>query len=470
MATRAPAFPDHPYLTGAFEPVHDELVADDLVVRGQLPPGLRGRFLRNGGNPAFPPLGRFHIFDGDGMIHALEIDEGRVRYRNRFVESAGLLAERRAGRALFGGLSEFVLPDPDVVAECGVIKNTANTHVIGHADRILALMEGAKPTELTAELATVGEFDFGGALRGSMTAHPKADPTTGELVFFGYSPTPPYLRYHVADASGTLVRSEDIDLPGPVMMHDVAVTATHVIWFDLPAVFDLDAFISGGTSIRWQPDHGARIGVMPRDGGNDDIRWIEVEPFYVFHFLNAFDAVGPDGAATIVVDGCRADRLPTAFGDDVLTTPTRPALHRWHIDPAAGTVRDEPLDERPVDFPRVAPATETLANRYGYTGQATSWDAEIARFDGFVKYDLASGSSDAHVFGRGVASGEPVFAPDPDGDGEDAGWLLTFVEDLATRTSTVEIVDARDVSGGSIASVELPRRVPFGFHGSWLSA
>lgn len=466
MALDAPAFPDHPYLTGPFAPVHDELVVDDLPVRGELPPGLRGAFLRNGGNPAFPPLGRFHLFDGDGMVHALEVDDGRIRYRNRFVESAGLLAERRAGRALFGGLSEFVLPDPDVVAQAGVIKNTANTHVIRHAGRILALMEGAKPTELTPELDTVGEHDFDGALVGPMTAHPKADPVTGELVFFGYSPRPPYLRYHVADADGRLVRSEAIDLPGPVMVHDFAVTERNIVLFDLPAVFDVDAFIAGGTSVSWRPERGARIGVMPRDGGNADISWIEVEPFYVFHFLNAFE----HGDGTVVVDGCRADRLPTAFGDEVLDGPVQPALHRWHIDAAAGRVRDEAVDDRPVDFPRVSPLAETRPNRYGYTAHASTWDAEIARFDGFVKYDLAEGGSEAHVFGRGVVSGEPVFAPDPDDDAEDGGWLLTFVEDLATRTSTVEVVDARDVAAGSVASVELPRRVPFGFHGSWLPA
>lgn len=466
VSVDAPAFPDHPYLTGPFEPVHDELVVDDLVVRGPLPPGLRGTFLRNGGNPAFAPIGRFHLFDGDGMVHALEIDEGRVRYRNRFVESAGLQAERRAGRALFGGLSEFVLPDPEVVAEAGVIKNTANTHVIRHAGRILALMEGAKPTELTPELATVGEHDFDGALVGPMTAHPKLDPVSGELVFFGYSPRPPYLRYHVADAAGRLVRSEAIELPGPVMMHDFAVTERNVVFFDLPAVFDVDSFISGGTSVSWQPERGARIGVMPRDGSGDDVRWIDVEPFYVFHFLNAFD----HGDGSVVVDGCRADRLPTAFGDEVLDSPVQPSLHRWHIDPAGGRVHDEGVDDRPVDFPRVSPLVETRPNRYGYTAHASTWDAEIARFDGFVKYDLAEGGSEAHVFGHGVVSGEPVFAPDPDDDAEDGGWLLTYVEDLATRTSTVEIVDARDVTAGPVASVELPRRVPFGFHGSWLPA
>ncbi len=464
MTSDAPAWPDDPFLQGPYEPVHDEIVVDDLAVRGRIPAALRGTYLRNGGNPAFPPLGRFHIFDGDGMLHAVDLDEGRARYRNRFVESAGLLAERRAGRALFGGLSEFVMPDAGTVAEVGVMKNTANTNVIRHAGRILALMEGARPTELDADLATVGEHDFDGALVGPMTAHPKPDPETGELVFFAYSPTPPYLRYHVADASGRLVRSEAIDLPAPVMMHDVAVSARHVVWFDLPAVFDLDAFLAGGTSVRWRPELGARIGVMPRDGGNDDVRWIDVPPFYVFHLLNAFDADN----GTIVVDGCRADRLPIAFGEDVLDEVVRPSLTRWRIDPVAGTVAEERLDDRAVDFPRVAPAAETRPNRYGYTAHSSTWDGEIARFDAVVKFDLDGGTSQAHAYGPHVSSGEPVFAPDPDGTDEDAGWLLNHVEDLTTRTSTLEILDARDLA--FVASIEMPRRVPFGFHGNWLPA
>ncbi len=485
MALDAPdrTFPDHPYLTGPFEPVHDELDVPDLpVVRGRVPDGLRGTFLRNGGNPAFPPLGRHHLFDGDGMLHGVTFDDGprgraRVSYRNRFVVSAGLAAERRAGRALYGGLSEFALPPAEVVAEAGVIKNTANTHVIRHAHRILALMEGCPPTEVTAALETVGEWDFDGALEGPMTAHPKLDPVSGELVFFGYSPRPPHLRLHVADASGALVASEPLTLPGPVMIHDVAVTERHVVVFDLPAVFDLDAFLAGGGAVSWRPGHGARIGVVPRAAigtgtADDAVTWTEVDPFYVFHFLNAHDVVDPDGTATgVVVDGCRADRLPIGFGDEVAADPVRPALHRWRIDLATGSVADEALDDRPVDFPRVAPAVETRPNRYGWTGHTTGGDGGAAvRFDGIVAYDLEAGTETVHRFGAGVCSGEPVFAPDPDDPAEDGGWLLTFAEDLATRTSTVEIVDARDVGAGPVASVAMPRRVPFGFHGSWLPA
>jgi carotenoid cleavage dioxygenase-like enzyme len=452
----------NPYLQGIYAPVHDELDVDDLIVTGHIPEALTGAYLRNGANQAFTPPGRYHLFDGDGMIHAVYLDGGRARYKNRYVESRGLLAERRAGHALYGGLSEFHFPEQSVMDEAGMMKNTANTNVIRHAGRTLALMEGAPPTELSRELETIGEYDYDGRLQGSMTAHPKWDPTTSELLFIGYSPFAPFLRFHVADATGALVRSVDIDLPRSVMMHDFAATRGHIVFFDLPVVFDFDAMMNGGTSISWQPQHGARIGVLPRDGGSDDVTWFEMDPFFVFHFLNGWD----DGD-TVVVDGCRAPRMPTAFGDEVLTEPAQPTLHRWTIDLAAGTVTEKQLDDRPGDFPRINHARSGMTNRYGYIA-AGPWETDDVRFYSVVKYDLDAGSSQVHHYGADMQAGEAVFAPDPDGSGEDDGWLINFVSNLATGASELVIVDARDMEGEAVARVHIPRRVPFGFHGNWM--
>jgi carotenoid cleavage dioxygenase len=456
--------PPSPYLRGNYAPVHDELDVDDLPITGELPEALEGVYLRNGANPAFPPLGRYHLFDGDGMLHGVELHGGRAGYRNRYVESTGLTAERRAGRALFGGLSEYVVPDPELVAEVGLFKNTANTNVIRHAGRYLALMEAAPPTEVTRELATVGEYDFDGALQGAMTAHPKWDPDTGELLFFGYGPVPPYLRYHVADASGRLVRSVEVDLPRSVMMHDFVVTRRWAVFFDLPAVFDLDTMLSGGPMISWRPEHPARIGLLDRSG-EGPVTWFELDPFYVFHFLNGFDA--PDGR--VVVDGCRAPRLPTAFGDEVLAEPCPPSLHRWTIDPAAGTVTETQLDDRSGDFPRINDAMGGHPARYGYVAHAPSWGADTVQFTGVVKIDLETGASEEHRYGEHREAGEPVFAPDPDGTAEDDGWLLDLVYDRVEGTSELVVVDARDMGGEPVARVHLPRRVPFGFHGNWMA-
>ncbi len=452
-----------PYLTGHHAPVDREVTAAALPVTGRLPASLRGAYLRNGPNPAFPPLGRYHLFDGDGMIHAVTLGDGGASYRNRFVASRGLAAERRAGTALFGGLSDFRMPSPELAAEAGILKNTANTNVVRHAGRILALLEAAPPTELTAELETVGEFDFHGSLQGPMTAHPKEDPVTGELLFFGYSPFPPHVRFHVADAAGTLTTTIDVDLPRPVMMHDFAVSERRVAFFDLPAVFDLPAMLEGRPGIRWEPEAGARIGVLDRADPAAGVRWFEVEPFFVFHFLNAHD----DGD-TLVVEGCRSPRMNVAFGGEELAEPVRPHLHRWRIDLAAGTVTDEQLDDRPGDFPRVNDQRAGLPTRYGYVASTPTWGTGSVAFDGFVKHDLVAGTSAPYHYGPDALAGEAAFAPDPERPGEeDGGWLLNLVHDRATDESALVVVDAQALE--EVARVHLPQRVPFGFHGNWMA-
>jgi carotenoid cleavage dioxygenase len=234
-----------PYLSGVYAPVHDEVELTDLEVTGAIPPELSGSFLRNGPNPMFAPSGRYHLFDGDGMIHELALDGGRARYRNRWIQSRGLGAEQAAGRALYGGMANASFPGPDVVGDAGAMKNVANTHVVRHAGEILCLWEAGPPTVIDEQLATVGTTDFGGRLSGAFTAHPKVDPDTGQMFAFGYSAIAPYLRYHVIEADGTLSRTVDIDLPAPVMMHDFVVTQQHAVFLDAPAVFDLAGFASG---------------------------------------------------------------------------------------------------------------------------------------------------------------------------------------------------------------------------------
>jgi carotenoid cleavage dioxygenase-like enzyme len=450
------------WLTGVWEPVHDELVVDDLAVTGEVPPQLHGSYVRNGPNPAFPPPGRYHLFDGDGMLHAVTFEDGRASYRNRWIESAGLRAERRAGKALYGGLNEFRMPPRELIEEAGPLKNVANTHVWRHAGRTLALLEAARPTEVGPDLSTVGEYDFDGRLEGPMTAHPKTDPETGELVFFGYGPFPPYVRYQVADATGRLVTSVPIDLPRPIMMHDFAVSRRHVVFFDLPAVFDVHALVRGEPGIRWEPEHGARLGVLDRSRPEAPVRWFEMEPFWMFHVLNAHD----DGDA-VVVEACRTTRLNAAFGEDDFETPPPPTMHRWRIDLASGVVKEEPIGDRPADFPRVNDDEAGLDTRYGYAGHTRRWSDGSVEFNGITKYDLHGGGTKAIDFGANEVSGEGAFVPDPERSGGDGGWLMTYVTDKATWSSDLVIVDAETMT--ETARVHMPRRVPSGFHGTWLA-
>src|SRR5262245_60470938 len=222
MATREST--ENPFLQGNFGPWREEGFASDLEVIGELPRELNGTFYRNGPNPAFEPPGRYHWFDGDGMIHAIQLENGRASYRNRWVRSHGLEEERAAGRALYPGIFDL---QP---GETPTFKNTANTNTVWHAGKLLALMEAAVPTQLRPDtLDTLGEYDFRGRLGGAMTAHPKMDPETGEMLFFGYAPFP-YLQYYVADRGGALVKHEVIDLAWGSMVHDFAVTKDHVVF------------------------------------------------------------------------------------------------------------------------------------------------------------------------------------------------------------------------------------------------
>ena len=232
----------------------------------------------------------------------------------------------------------------------------ANTHVVCHAGRILALVETSFPTEVTPDLDTVGPYDFDGRLTTAMTAHPKRCATTGELLFFGYSFAPPYLTYHRATAAGELVQSEDIDVRGPTMVHDFNVTAKHVVWMDLPIVFDLELATQGRFPYVWSDDYGARLGVMPRTGGSADVRWFDIEPCYVFHPANAHE----DETGVISVDVARYPELWRGAPEGFDRTAS---LWRWTIDPAAGAVHEKQLDDQAAEFPRIDPRRVGLPHR-----------------------------------------------------------------------------------------------------------
>jgi len=436
---------DNPFLQGNFGPVEGETDAGELKVRGSLPRALSGQLLRNGPNPTDPGPDH-HWFQGDAMIHGVRIEDGRaVGYRNRYIRTTRI--EETLG-----------LEAAPISAHQPLMQGGGNVHVIWHAGKILALSEVGLPYELDAELGTVGQYDFAGKLSSSMTAHPKIDPDTGELVFFGYDFFDVKLRYHVADATGALVHSVDIDKPTATMMHDFGVTASRVIHMDLPVIFDLK-MVERGRSLpfRWSDEHPARLGVMPRRGGSDDVRWLEIDPCYVFHPLNAYD----DGAR-IVMDVVRYDR--TFVDGQIALEETPGRLVRWTIDPDAGSVDSDTIDADGQEFPRVDPRVEGRRHRYGY---AVSVADDPARgFDGLIKHDVEAGTRQAHMFGGGRAPGEGVFVPV--GDGEDEGYLLSVVYDPSSDRSEVVVLDAQRFTDDPVAVIELPGRVPFGFHGSWL--
>jgi carotenoid cleavage dioxygenase-like enzyme len=423
------------YLEGLLAPVSDEIDAVNLPVTGTIPAELTGRYFRNGPNP-LPGQDPGHWFAGDGMLHGIRIQDGKADwYRNRWVKTTRLQgAQHRSEKGV----------DRAAV--------TANTSVIRHAGKIFALVESGFPYEVTPELDTVGPCDFGGRLTSAMTAHPKEDPVTGELHLFGYDVVAPYLTYHRLSRDGELVETRAIDVPGPTMIHDFAITENHVIWLDLPAIFDMQ-LVGRGLPFRWDDAYGARLGVMPHGG---DVQWFDIDPCYVFHVGNAHEDEG-----RIVLDAVRYSKQRfTSIWGHISDNPhpasdlTGTTLHRWTLDPKSGAVKEEQRDDRDVEFPsyneqRLGRPSQFL---YAVTDNAV------------VKYDTVTG--EGHVNELGKAPGEAEFVAKQDAKSEDDGWLMSIVTEHDASGSELLILDAQGLE--TVASVRLPRRVPAGFHGNWL--
>lgn len=443
MSAVAETTPSH--LRGNGRPVTEELTLADLKVKGKIPEELNGRYVRTGPNPITGTS--THPFLGDGMLHGMRLRDGKAEwYRNRYVQTP-------------------FITDPSVdVLDLSVMmdmkSSKANTHVMGHAGKILVLEEGHFPYVVDGQLNTLGPTDFEGALTGSFTAHPKICPTTGELLAFGYSALEPYLRYLRVSADGKLVQTENITVGGPTMMHDFNITQNNVIFMDLPAVFNLELAMTGEMPIRWDESYPARLGVMPRNGNDTQVRWFDINPCYVFHPLNSYE----DGDK-IIIDVARFSHMWKASTMDF----PPPELWRWTIDTVSGKVHEEQVDDRPAEFPRVADSVIGMKHRYGYLAGMSQSKNPSEASGAILKYDRETGVRSDIEFGRGRTGGEPVFVPAANSSAEDDGYLMTYIYDASSDSSSFVIMDAASMDSEPVASIDLPR-IPGGFHGSWIDA
>jgi carotenoid cleavage dioxygenase len=457
------------YLEGNFAPVFDEVEASDLPVEGEIPRDLEGFFVRNGSNPRFRAPGRYHWFDGDGMIHAVQFEGGRASYRNRWVRTRAFAAEQEAGKALWTGVTER----PDFTNPRGPFKDSANTDLIYHAGKLLALwwLGGEAYVVDLPSLETRGVETFGGKVP-TLSAHPKLDPATGELLFFDYKPFPPYLTYGVADAEGRLTHHTTIDLPGPRLQHDMAITERHALFFDMSMMWDPELLKVGKTRVGYFRDRPSRIGVLPRHAPGDQVRWFEVGPFYMYHTVNAWDE-----GDRVVLLGCKAENPLVDDPGNPAGGPVVPAigflrlqprLYRWILDLSTGKATEEPLDDGWAEFPRIDQRVMGRRSRKGYLCRAAA--APTMRFEALVKYDTDTGTRAAYEFPAGWYGSEAPFAPRRAQGAEDDGYLVSFVVEEATGRSEVFILDAARIEAGPVARVKLPARVPTGFHAWWVPA
>lgn len=439
---------------GGYRPVADEVSVFDLDVAGLLPPELDGTLLRIGPNPvhAPDPARRHHAFAGDAMVHGVRIRAGRAEwYRNRWIRTD------RVCRAL------GTLPTPG--PRHGLSDN-ANDNILRHAGRTLALGDGGVlPVELCPELTTIARSDFDETLPDGLCAHPERDPVTGELYAVAYRPGRAHIQYLTVDVAGRVRSCEPIELGHTPMMHAFSLTDRHAVLYDLPVVYSPAAVAAGSrVPYAWDDAVPARLGVLPREGAAADIRWIDVDPCYVFHPVNAYETGG-----RLVLDVVRHDRV---FDSDRLSPgESRPTLWRWVLESERGVViESRRLDDTVVEFPRMDDRFKGTPHRYAFAVAMRPGAGGALAGPGLVRHDVLTGGTDVHRFGPGRLTGEPAFLPRgphaPEGD----GWLLSFVYDAADDRSDLVVLDTADFTGPPVAEIRLPVRVPHGFHAGWIAA
>lgn len=439
------------WLQGNFAPISDELDVTDLEVRGSLPPDLAGQYVKNGSNP--PRADSPHWFFGDGMVHSVTLERGRATaYRNRWVRTDPFVTGAGFGEGAPGGRN-----------------SQSNVSALWHGSTLLTSGEVGLPYRLDpATLDTVGVHDFAGALSQSFTAHPKIDPVTGRMHAFGYGFSAPYLWYYVIEPDGTMTSVQEVPLPRGTMVHDFAITESDVVFWDMPVVFDLQRAIqyindpaSGVMPFLWQPEFGSRIGIMPLGGPTSAIRWFDLDPCYVFHSVNAF-RTGDE----VVVDVCR---LASSFADGSKDIGDEASLRRWTVNTATGSVRDDVLEtDDPGDLPSRDPRLVGREHRYGYL-VGTRPNPDTVELGDVIKHDFVAGTRERWNPGVTRHASEPLFVP-ADPSSEDGGWVLSFVHDDAVDETVLAVLDATAVAAGPVAEVVMPRRVPYGFHATWIAS
>jgi len=449
------------YRQRTYTRVDDERTDRALRVTGTIPTALRGSFVQNSPNPRFEPNGLYHWFDGDGMVHGIHFADGGASYRNRYIRTAALSADEAAGKSITAGILEpFEGGRPD--------KNTANTDLIAHNGKLLALwwLSGEPYALSVPNLETIGIEAFGQPEPFNMAAHAKVDPRTGELVFFDYSPYgDPFLRYGTVSATGQLTHAHTVPLDRPALLHDCAITQNYTVLLDLPLMWDPKALGAGTRRVAFERNAPARFGIADRQG--TEVRWFSTGACYMYHTVNAWEE-----GDEVVITGCRIeDPIPRVPHEKELHIPRlfflrlEPYLHQWRLNLATGEVQERQLDDRCTEFPRMDDRFLGQRSRYAFHPRVAPEPTLL--FDACVRYDLERGTAIHHAYGAGRFGGETVFAPRPGGTEEGDGWVLTFVTDRRSETSDVVLLDAGTMT--EVARVHLPRRVPTGFHAEWIA-
>ncbi|MFN0095855.1 MAG: carotenoid oxygenase family protein [Dehalococcoidia bacterium] len=460
-------------LQGAFAPVDMETAATDLPVIGKLPEDLNGLYVRNGPNPRFTPIGRYHWFDGDGMLSAIRFDQGRASFKSRWVQTDGLGEELAAGRPLWRGLKEKQRLDrPDQP-----LKNTSNTDVKFHAGQLLSSWyRGGDVYRCDPySLATLGKLQPDSRLKGlPISSHSRVDERTNEYIFFAYGNEAPYMHYGVIGADGALKNFTPIPLPGPRLPHDMAITEHYSILHDFPLMNDPKALAEGRYRLNFHRDMPSRFAVIPRHGSASDVRWFEATPRYMLHVVNAWeegDELVMRGTPYSIQRRFDGSHDFEAYERGIAMNATDFEFYEWRFNLRTGATSEQIVDDvYNAEFPTINARLQGLPSRYSYhilMGRMRR--PEDQRFAGLVKFDGKTGSGVAYNPGGDAWFSEAPFAPRDGASGEDDGYIVSFVWNARESRSETWVLDARDISRGPVCRVVLPQRVPNGFHATWVS-
>ena len=422
------------YLQGNYAPVKNLISETGLKVTGQIPKDLSGLFARNGPNPMTSVNEKkHHWFIGVGMLHGIRLDSGNALwYKNRLVDGND---------------------------------STANTSVVSHAGKIYAIVEaGGNPVEIDQELNSLNTKPFYGDRNAGFTAHPKIDPDTNEMhaMCYDYANNFDTVNYVVIDQNGSHKKTQSIPFESRSMMHECAITKNYMLVFDLSVVFDLYKLGRGYFPFSWDDNHQSRIGLLSRNGDSNEVQWFEIDRTYFFHTFNAHE----DSNGNVSVTAAAYGRLfDTDWNGPFTESP--PQLTKWELDTKSGQATSTRLDDRSVEFPRINPNLVGKLNQYAYA--LASSNLKEPDFNEIVKYDLKNDTSEVYGYGSGKFGAEPVFVPAEGAQSEDEGYLLSLVYNQETDKSDLIILNAREPKSGPLATVHLPQRVPFGFHGEWIN-
>jgi len=458
------SFPKNKFLEGIFEPCQSEYNLDNLNVIGKIPSELNGTFYRNGPNPQYVYSKNYHMYEGDGMIHAVSFHNKQVTYQNRWIRTERFLAQQAAGKALFGGMRDRMVRD-EHAGDCS--HNTANTNVVWHHGQLLALNEGGLPLVVEpSTLATLAFTDFEPKLDRSMMAHPKIDPITGEIIFYSYlSPTMDFI-YFIADAKGNITHKEKLNLPFLSLMHDFAITEHFTIIPIFPLTLNFARFMQGGSIFKWEPECGTHFAILPRHGKNEDIIYFNDASCLGMHTVNAYEQ-----GDELILDMVVMHDIPEgaeAFVDDELSIPGY--LTRWIFNLKTKQMGMEKLDIMNMEFPRIDERFTGLPYQHSYLASSYHLKQPYYLFDSITHFDAASKTKAVHYLGEDAVPLEPIFVAKSPEAKEGEGFLLFYVYRKKEQRSDLMILDAQNVAGEALAVIQFPHRVPFGFHGCWVQA